>query len=773
VIGTLEDVLFALERALPRASRISFTAPDALFSQIKRSQAQYTTITHPSAFEKPAVTLQMENKPLREVLDTLCDTYGYRLILTQHAIVIDKPLPDEVRDRLFTTFASASDATSLAAAADAFAGSSDTSCLRPLLLAMANPGLKADAAVKAVGPLLSGLSGTFYSPTLAASVNNWPSPVVALEGDREIKQAVLEAIRRKQEPRAELLKLAGQLRMTEVLDTCIELVNRGFYHRFAIQKILDYDSYVLDRPAAEALGWIGGERAVDTLIATITKPNYLYQPNDQAIAALGRLQDPKAVQPLLKFVGDTKAYGPMRGEMIEALGMIGDVSAVDTLAKVLKERGMENGWVTSPVPLALAGIGTPEALELIYTCASRGNADDASDPAIAVLGDIGDARAQETLMNNLRQYFRGSNSSWALARIRNPDLIPRLREMLQNERDVDAYRHIADTLRGMRLPAAEQALLETIPPADSPLIWYHIRAMGGSPETAKAVLDMVKPGCPQNQRKAAAGHLTRLGHAGIPTAYDLIRNDQDIEVRIQAIGGFHGFNIVGEDIPAKEELERWLIDPEPRIRESAVSLAWNDSDRPAEERLRVMRAALKDPAAIVRKVPLADTIYMGFKNHDPLAEIFISAMRKDTEADLRAMAAMRLGRLNFPSVDYLSGKMVIDVADALVLATSADADSQVRAASGHSFMKLFHWLTSDHASTQFRIGRHQMPNLRKQHKAIEELIDRERDERVKTALRKALTPTPGSQLLGDFEWDAAPAIPKPPQEPKPTGADDF
>jgi RNA polymerase sigma-70 factor (ECF subfamily) len=768
VIGTLEDVLFALERALPRSCRISCTAPDALYTHLQRYSSTATTFSTPPDRRESNqnIDIQMANTPLRDVLDALCLMHGYRWIAGDRCIIIDKPLSDEARNRLVSTFASATDPADLAAAANALAGSVDINCLRPLLLAMANPGPRADAAGKAAGPLL----GPFYS-TMETSAKYWPSPLIAFAGDQDVRQAVLDAVRRKQEPRAELLKLAGQLRMTEVLDTCIDLVNRGFYHRFGIHAFLDHDSYVLDRPAAEALGWIGGERAVDTLIATITKPNYLYQPNDEAITALARLQDPKAVQPLLKYVEDEEAYGPMRGEMIEALGIIGDERAIEPIANVLMDSNADQ-FTRHSAPSALALIGTQSAIDRLFAGIGLGDSSwTVKHRVIAELGYLGGVRAETTLLDLITHSEGDSAPSAALARIRNPELIPRLSDLMKAERRERVYRNLARALSNMRLPAAEQVLLEVIPPADSPLLVDHIFAMGSTQITKNAVIRMVQPSGPPRQRRAAARRVASMGDQGIAKAYELARSDPDSEVRIAAIEGFLSHSLT-KDVPTEDELARWQADADPRVREIALTVGLSHSRNSDDQCLRVLRTALSDSDVNVREAAMSEHSPFGFDKKDAVAEAYIAQLTKEPEPDLRASMATRLGEFTFPSVGSVTNETITSMSDALKEAAINDASPGVRATAGHSFMKMFHWLESRNAHIEMKIAKRTKPDLTKQHKAIAELLSRETDERVKSVIRHALA-KPENDMLPSLEWSEAPAQPVPPQESQPSGADDF
>jgi len=114
--------------------------------------------------------------------------------------------------------------------------------------------------------------------------------------------------------------------------------------------------------AAQALGRIGDPRAADALISLMEHPDTSFWVCHAAIAALGEVKNPSAVQPLIALIG--RQGGPIRGEglvgqAILTLGQIGHPAAVDTLIGLLNEEPQVADQIA--IGRALAGINDDRA----------------------------------------------------------------------------------------------------------------------------------------------------------------------------------------------------------------------------------------------------------------------------------------------------------------------------------------------------------------------------------------------------------------------------
>jgi len=79
-----------------------------------------------------------------------------------------------------------------------------------------------------------------------------------------------------------------------------------------------------------------------------------------AAGALGRIGDPRAVEPLIKLLGDKDADA--RKQAAVALGRIGDPRSVEALIKLLEDK---DGDIRKQAGDALGRIGTPRTVELL------------------------------------------------------------------------------------------------------------------------------------------------------------------------------------------------------------------------------------------------------------------------------------------------------------------------------------------------------------------------------------------------------------------------
>lgn len=95
------------------------------------------------------------------------------------------------------------------------------------------------------------------------------------------------------------------------------------------------ESQVLQGAAAEALGWIGDNRAVAPLLLFLSEGEPSDALRELAAEALGRIGDNSAVQPLIAALEDSNEW--VRRAAAEGLGLIGDRAAIEPLAAHLRD----------------------------------------------------------------------------------------------------------------------------------------------------------------------------------------------------------------------------------------------------------------------------------------------------------------------------------------------------------------------------------------------------------------------------------------------------
>lgn len=115
-----------------------------------------------------------------------------------------------------------------------------------------------------------------------------------------------------------------------------------------IERLKD-NNYHVQVEAAEEIGMIGGERAIEALIQTFNDENSFIR--DKAIKAIGMIGGERAIKTLIQALKDE--YTVVRVEAAEALGDIGDEKAIEPLTQALKD---ENQYVREAAALALGKI---------------------------------------------------------------------------------------------------------------------------------------------------------------------------------------------------------------------------------------------------------------------------------------------------------------------------------------------------------------------------------------------------------------------------------
>lgn len=99
--------------------------------------------------------------------------------------------------------------------------------------------------------------------------------------------------------------------------------------------MLGLEDDVLRTAAAEALGWLGEERAVEPLIAILRDETNHEAVREAAAEALGKLGSAAAVEPLIAALGDTSEW--LRRAAAAALGELGYHRAVEALSGLLQD----------------------------------------------------------------------------------------------------------------------------------------------------------------------------------------------------------------------------------------------------------------------------------------------------------------------------------------------------------------------------------------------------------------------------------------------------
>ncbi len=268
--------------------------------------------------------------------------------------------------------------------------------------------------------------------------------------------------------------------------------------------------------AAKSLGNIGDLRAVEPLIIKLTCTDWSVRAS--AAEALGRMRDNRAVKPLIKALNDDDIC--VRIAAVNSLGYLGDISAIDSIINVTndmnwdghraatkrkwkfsyEEQGLEMiRWMFDDLNnLHLAAIKAIASFEmssalkpLLYALENQDDiisnaaADmlpkfkckDAVDAllnlleekniavsAVNALGEIGDRRAVDALMNSLYHEFSDQRraSAEALGKIGDARALEALIDTFQRDSDIGVITACAEALADLGGPRAKISLMSAL-----------------------------------------------------------------------------------------------------------------------------------------------------------------------------------------------------------------------------------------------------------------------------------------------------------------------
>ncbi|MBI4673448.1 MAG: HEAT repeat domain-containing protein [Chloroflexi bacterium] len=154
---------------------------------------------------------------------------------------------------------------------------------------------------------------------------------------------------------------------------------------------LENSKTFLPATAANALGKLGDPRAVEPLIAALKSSDSFLQEN--AADALGKLGDPRAVRPLIAAHNDASSNFTLRGSAMRALKKIG-TTTIEPLIVALTDSDKN---VRICAADALGEIGDPHAVEPLMAV-FKDSDESVRTGAVRALSKIGDARAVEPLI---------------------------------------------------------------------------------------------------------------------------------------------------------------------------------------------------------------------------------------------------------------------------------------------------------------------------------------------------------------------------------------
>jgi HEAT repeat protein len=408
-----------------------------------------------------------------------------------------------------------------------------------------------------------------------------------------------------------------------------------------------------------------GEPAVFPLIRVLAERD----PDDcrAAAEALGRIGDPRAVEPLIGVVRES-GWGFIGSTAAEALSRMGSEGA-EQLLGLLADPSTD---VRLTAVRALGGLGDPQAVEPLHRALSDADRDVRQAAAVA-LGKLGGA-AVGALIDALQDKAVAAHAIQALAAIGDVRALPPLIAALRDESygvrvaAVDAIGSFGGMaldplIDALRVPNrnARRAAAETLdklgwqPGADATGTDYWIAKQNwdrcvANKDAAVAPLAAMLHDPDAETRKACA---VCLGKIGDRRAFDpLVAGLQDEDPAVRETSA-ESLGRMG-DSRAIDPLLVALKDPDWTVRDAAAK----GLGRFAEERtMGALIDALRDPAGHVRE-EAAEAL--GRIGHIRAVEPLIRALGDEHE-DTRRFAAEALGRIGDPrAVEPLIGALEWD-----------------------------------------------------------------------------------------------------------------
>jgi HEAT repeat protein/energy-coupling factor transporter ATP-binding protein EcfA2 len=211
--------------------------------------------------------------------------------------------------------------------------------------------------------------------------------------------------------------------------------------------------------AAYALGWIGSERAIEPLIKAISTDGAV---RESAAYALGWIGSERAIEPLIKAIS-TDEVSAVRMSAAYALGWIGSERAIEPLIKAISTD--EVSAVRMSAAYALGSIGSERAIEPLIKAISTDEVSDVRWSAAYALGSIGSEGAIEPLIKAISTDEDSDvrwSAAYALGRIGSERAIEPLIKAISTDEDSDVQESAAYALGRIGSERAIEPLIKAI-----------------------------------------------------------------------------------------------------------------------------------------------------------------------------------------------------------------------------------------------------------------------------------------------------------------------
>ena len=157
---------------------------------------------------------------------------------------------------------------------------------------------------------------------------------------------------------------------------------------------LNSSSFIGRKWAAQNLGELGDNRAVEPLIATLNDENF----NLRIVAAeaLGKLKDPRAIIPLSTSLADI--HPKVRANALYSLNQVRDPEILQKCSRLLDDI---SPIVQQTSVIVLGELGSPDAIDLLFEYVKRAD-EQVKEFILPTLGSTADQRAYDLLMQCLQ-----------------------------------------------------------------------------------------------------------------------------------------------------------------------------------------------------------------------------------------------------------------------------------------------------------------------------------------------------------------------------------
>ncbi|WP_440946777.1 HEAT repeat domain-containing protein [Methanosarcina sp. T3] len=282
--------------------------------------------------------------------------------------------------------------------------------------------------------------------------------------------------------------------------------------------------------AAQLLGWLGDEQAVDALLRKLADKNPRVR--ETAVEALGRVGDENIVAELIGCLED-KNKG-LRLQAVRALSRLGDERAIDPLVKKLEDKAQE---VQAAAAEALGNLRSRDSVDALLKKLEETQIESAPTElqmqVLTALGKIGDEKALAAILSRLDSPYPDirKNAAEALGNLRDekavPHLVKKLADISPEVRNASAY-----ALGNLGDKQAVFPLLGMLEEPDPELRITAVYALGNlrAPQAISPLINMLDDDNPW-VRKCAAEALGKIGD--IKATDPLVKNldDPDSNVR--------------------------------------------------------------------------------------------------------------------------------------------------------------------------------------------------------------------------------------------------